>query len=382
MNNRWLGLFIPKVEILIPTLAEIKQIRAKKVIIYRMRAHEDGFLVLVGRNHTEGYEMSRRYSIYPAIFTFILPLMVVWTLFTVLNAKVTIGYEVRGNLNEEKLKEVQTILKPHFREIGPFSFVRNPVDEIVGQLKENFHEYIWIDINQKGSNLVIDIYDTSHFDQVERLEVSETIYATRSGVVTKIDAKSCLVLVEPNQLVKAGDPLITCFTPTGFGTEFAPIDGEARGDVFAEVWYEVVLNFEREYLETMLTSNVDRQWFVNIGAQGASSLRIWGADTEFEDYERRTTVYNPLFFLKNSPLTFENVHYYEKRDIIMVNEIEQISDNIEILVRRELDARCENSPACALSIINLEPIEVVDVDGMVTIRYHATLLENIATRGD
>ena len=375
MNNRWLGLFIPKVEILVQTLAEVRQIRAKKIVIYRVKAHEDGFLVLIERSQAESYEISRSYSIYPAIFTFILPLMVVWTFFTVLNANVTIGYEIRGNLNEESLKEVQTILTSHFRKMGPFSFVKSPVDEMVDQLKENFHEYIWIDINQEGSNLVIDIYDTSHFDKKEMLEASETIYATRSGVITKIDAKSCLVLVELNQLVKAGEPLITCFTPTGFGTEFVPIEGYARGDVLAEVWYEVVLNFEREYLETMLTSNVDRQWFINIGG---FRLRIWGANTDFEDYEKRSTIHNLLFFLNNSPLTFESVHYYEKRDIIMINEVDQISDNIEILVRKELDARCEDNQACDLEIINLEPIEVVDVEGVVTVRYHATMLENIA----
>ena len=375
MNNNWLQLLIPKIKIKVTHLSDIAGLRADKIKIYRVKRVEDGYIITIRRGALKDVEVVGHHSIYRVIGKFILPVALVWSLLLVAIQFITIDYEIRGNLIPEEIAMVSDIIEPHFLQVGPLAFLRSSNDDLSANIAEVFHDYIWIDIQIVGSRLVIHIFDT----QVTNDETSDikidTIYARVSGVVTEVNATGCRVLVEIDQVVDVGEPLISCFTPTGFsGTEFVPIPGSANGVVYANVWYEVAIEFPREYAVRMVTGSNHSHLFLNLGN---ARVRVWGAAIEYADFDERRNIFNPLSLLNIAPITLERVHYYEKSDIILTNEIESVRTHADDLVQTQLEHRLDGDfDLLALEFLNL----IENDDGMIKLVYLATVRENIATQ--
>ena len=371
MNNRWLSFLIVKVQILVSGVAEINHLRSQGVVIYQLKKHPEGYLVTVRKGAVKAYPIVRYHSIYPLLLRFIVPMLGASFFLIMLMRHYTIGYQIEGNFNAEMTQELEALLEPHFRTIGPYKFLRSDLLTIEEQLEEYYNEYVWFEVTQEGSDIIIEIYSVKTEAGADEIKYGDTLYARRSGVIKQIDAKSCRVVVEVNQLVKAGDPLITCYVLQPFTNEMIPIEGVARGTVLAEVWYEASIQFPKQYVEQMLTTRIKRHFVLNIGN---FQLEFPTRELPFADYERRITTYDPFFFMNRSLFFLERIHYYEKRDIIKLNEIEAIKNNIHILIKNELT----NQSHEGFTIENLEIISIEEIDNEVTLRYHVTILENIA----
>ena len=376
MNNGWLQFLIPKEHAHVESLAEVTQLRNEKVRIYGVRKAEDGYIITVRRGTVAQAPIVGRYSIYSGLAKFVIPVAFVWAMLLVTLQFITIDYEVRGNLIHEDVQRVSALIEPHFINVGPFAFFRSDNDVLVADIATLFHDYIWIDVKAVGSRLMIDIFDTQTTDPFMPKEQIDTIYARASGVVTGVDATGCRVLVEIDQVVRLGDALITCYTPTGFsGTETAPIEGVATGSVYAHVWYEVAIEFPREYAVRMVTSSSHSNLFLTFGNR---RLRVWGQHVEFEDFDERHRIFNPLAIFNIAPITLERVHYYEKSDIILTNETEIIRKRADDLV----EAQLSELVASEFELIELQLLTLEETDGMVRMTYHATVQEDIAAGGE
>ena len=371
MSNSWLQILIPKVQIQVNSLSEISQIRAQKIPIYRVKRNEDGYIITIRRGIHNEAPVVKNQSIYGALAKFVIPVVFIWTMLLVAVEFVTIDYEVRGNLVYEDIQMVNALIEPHFFKIGTFSFFRGDDQALITEIATAFHDYIWIDIQTVGSRLFIDIFDTQVTEKEGNISLADTLYARVSGMVTNINATGCRVLVEIDQVVHIGDPLITCYTPTGFGTDVAPIEAVASGSVYAHVWYEVAIEFPREYGVRMVTGSSHSNLFVNFRDY---QLRIWGTEVSFAEFDTRNNIFNPLEIFNLAPITFERVHYYEKSDIILTNEIELIRKRADSLVKTQLSQLMEND----FELIELSFLSLEEEDGTVKMNYHATILEDIA----
>ena len=371
MNNSWLKFLIPRLRVKVDSLADVARMRAERVKIYGIRRVEDGYIVIVRREFANELPVIGRQSIYVFLFSFVLPIALVWGALLIAVQFITIDYEIRGNLSPEDVLMVDSHIESHFMHIGPFSFLRTDNEALVRDLQAVFHDYIWIDASAHGSRLVIDIFDTQVIDTRSKDKDVDTIYARVSGEIAQIDVTGCLVLVELGQVVRRGDALISCYTPTGFAGEVAPIDSRATGSIYANVWYEVKIEFPREYAVRMVTSNSQRAWFLNFGD---AQMRIWGGDTHFEEFEERSRVFNPLDIFNISPISLERVHYYEKSDIMLNNEIDEIRSISDLLVEEQLADLIEGE----FEVLDLEFLALKESKGMVRLVYHATVREDIA----
>ena len=371
MNNGWLQFLIPKIQIHVDSLADIAHIRADKIRIYRVKPTKDGYTVTVRRGAIGEGSIIGRQSIYSALAKFVLPVAFVWAMLLVAIQFITIDYEVRGNLVHEDVQMVTELIEPHFMTIGPFAFFRSNQNELVADIAAVFHDYIWIDVQTVGSRLFIDIFDTQVTDPLQASEQVDTIYARASGVVAEVDAKGCRVLVEIDQVVHVGDALITCYTPTGFGTELAPIEGVASGSVYAHVWYEVEIEFPREYAVRIVTGSSRSNLFLNLGN---TRFRVWGTSIDFEAFDERNQIFNPLAIFNIAPITLERVHYYEKNDIIITNEVELIRGRADDLVEAQLSELITSE----FKLVELQFLTLEETDGVVRMTYHATVREDIA----
>lgn len=371
MNNGWLQFLIPKEKLHIDNLADIARFRAEKVRIYGVKREKEGYIITVQRGAVHGASVVGHQSIYSILSRFVLPVTVVWAILLISIQFITIDYEIRGNLVYEDVQIVRELIDPHFMNFGPFAFFRGNNDELIAEIATAFHDYVWIDVLTIGSRLFIDIFDTQTIDSLTEDAQIDTIYARASGVVTGVDATGCRVLVEIDQVVHIGDALITCYTPTGFGEEIAPILANAAGSVYAHVWYEVEIEFPREYAVRILSTSSRSELFLNVGT---TRIRVWGVAPDFDDFDERSRVFNPLSIFNVEAITFERVHYYEKNDIILTNEVEMVRKRADYLVEAQLSELITGE----FELVDLVFLTLEESADMVRMIYHATVLEDIA----
>jgi len=376
MNNMWLNTFFVKARLLVPSIAEINQLRKEKVVIYHIKKHPDGYLVTIRKGEEKklagSYSIVSIHSIYPAMIKFIFPVITICFFLIILMSYHPIGFVIEGNLNAVEEAELEELLDQHFLRIGPFEFLKSDLTVIEQQLRAYYNDYVWFNINRRGSNIVVSVYDVPSDEELDVENATDTLYAKRSGVIKKVNAKSCRVVVEVGQLVKVGDPLISCSVQHPSGSEeIIPIDDIAVGEVWAETWYDVTLTFPKQFFEEMLTTRIQRSYVLNIGNWQLAFPR---RELVFEDYEAHIKTYDLFFFLKQSPLFLEKIHYYEKSDIMKINDVEEIQNNVDALIKNEFAKQTDDE-----FIINkLEIISVDEKDNETMLRYHVTILEDIA----
>lgn len=69
--------------------------------------------------------------------------------------KYTIGYRIDGNLTPQEQDELETLLEPHFQELGPFHFLKSDLDVIYEELKAYYNDYVWVNIYRKGTDIIL-----------------------------------------------------------------------------------------------------------------------------------------------------------------------------------------------------------------------------------
>ena len=374
MKNKWLSLFIPKVQIIVPTMTEVNRLRQRNVMIYGVKKHPDGYLVTVRKDildKLEGYPVARKLSIYPPFLKVGVPIIGLVLILMLLMQKYTIGYRIDGNLTPHEQDELETLLEPHFQELGPFHFLKSDLDVIYEELKAYYNDYVWVNIYRKGTDIIFDVYDITLEEQDDDSEYSQTLFAKRSGLVKNYIVDSCRVLVEQNQVVKKGDPLVACYVEQPYTSEIIPIDDVARGEVWADTWYTVDVRASKSYVEERFTTNKETYYVLHLGGK---EFTFPFDEINFEKYEEVDKSYDPFFFLKNSPLYLEKRQYYEKSDIIITNTYDEIKANLLVLVQNKFKEETDGE----FIIKNLEIISEEETDDEIYFKCHLTVYENIA----
>ncbi len=173
------------------------------------------------------------------------------------------------------------------------------------------------------------------------------------------------------QVVKEGDPLVTCNVEQPYTNEIIPIDNVARGEVWANTWYEVEVTAQKSYSEEMYTTNKITQYVLHLGG---AEIELPSEELTYEKYGEVIKEYNPFFFSEESPLFLEKRQYYEKSDIIKTNTYDEIKANLMVLVKNSFKQQTDGE----FIIKNLEIISEEETDEQIYFKCHLTIYENIA----
>lgn len=374
MKNKWLSLFISKVQVVVPSMSEVTQLRQQGIVIYGIKKHPDGYLITIRKDIAQklgGYEVVRTLSIYPAFIKIGVPLLSLTFALMILMGRYTIGYRIDGNLDDLEKAELQEFISPYFKQVGPFHLLKGDLNLLRLELEDHYNEYAWINIYRKGTDVVFDVYDIPMNEEKEEDSYSNTLYAKRSGLIQNYVVDSCRVLVEQNQVVKEGDPLVTCNVEQPYTNEIIPIDNVARGEVWANTWYEVEVTAQKSYSEEMYTTNKITQYVLHLGG---AEIELPSEELTYEKYGEVIKEYNPFFFSEESPLFLEKRQYYEKSDIIKTNTYDEIKANLMVLVKNSFKQQTDGE----FIIKNLEIISEEETDEQIYFKCHLTIYENIA----
>ncbi|MBP3635244.1 MAG: sporulation protein YqfD [Bacilli bacterium] len=191
-----------------------------------------------------------------------------------------------NELNQKIIKELQNYgIKKYSLKKG----YKN-IENIKKKLKEKYNDNIeWIEITSIGTKYEIKIVERKINNSIQNNEYTN-IVAKKSGVIRKIYAENGMKAVDLNTYVNKGDIIIS---GSIIKDEKVKEYVHAKGKVYAEVWYNVSINFPLEYTEKVYTNNKSKGLYIKIGNKYISK-------SKYDNFERKS-----IKSIKNRLIPFE-----------------------------------------------------------------------------
>lgn len=177
-------------------------------------------------------------------------------------------------------------------------------ERIKSELLEKYNDTIeWIEITDVGTIYEVQVVERKKKVTEEKNEYTN-IVASKSGVLRKIYAEEGVKVVDNNTYVNKGDIIIS-----GAITKDEEIKRivNAKGKVYAEVWYNVNIEFPLEYTEKKYTNEKKKSVYMRLGNKYISKRR-------FKNFERRK-----ILSLKNRLVPFE-LGIEEEQKVNIIND--------------------------------------------------------------
>ena len=177
-------------------------------------------------------------------------------------------------------------------------------ERIKSELLEKYNDTIeWIEITDVGTKYEVQVVERKKKVTEEKNEYTN-IVASKSGVLRKIYAEEGVKVVDNNTYVNKGDIIIS-----GAITKDEEIKKivNAKGKVYAEVWYNVNIEFPLEYTEKRYTNEKKKSVYMRLGNKYISKRR-------FKNFERRK-----ILSLKNRLVPFE-LGIEEEQKVNIIND--------------------------------------------------------------
>lgn len=180
----------------------------------------------------------------------------------------------------------------------------NEKEKIKSELLEKYNDTIeWIEITDIGTTYEVKIVERKKPGNEINTEYTN-IVAAKSGVIKKIYAEDGMKVVDTNTYVNKGEVVISGAIKKD---EDVKTFVTAKGKVYAEVWYNVNVEFPLKYVEKKYTSNKKKSPYIKIGDKYISKKR-------FKTFDRKS-----IISIKNKLVPFE-IGIEEEREVIIIND--------------------------------------------------------------
>ena len=179
-----------------------------------------------------------------------------------------------NNLKKRLIKELD------FYGIKKYKFKKNysELQKIKNKLLNDYRDNIeWLEITNNGTKVDIKLVERKKNKEKENEEYTN-IVAKKSGIIKKIYAENGQKKVDINTYVSKGDIVISGIIMKG---EEEKKYVHASGKVYAEVWYNVTIDFPLKYTEKIYTNNKVKRFYIKINDKYISN-------NKYNNFERKT----------------------------------------------------------------------------------------------
>lgn len=127
-------------------------------------------------------------------------------------------------------------------------------------IKENKNDIEWLEIERKGSKLIVKVTERKLNNNQDNLP-NRHIVAKKSGIIKKIEATNGVIMKKVNDYVNKGDIVIS-----GDIIKDETVKGQvpAKGAVYAEVWYKVNVSYPLYYKEVRYLDDVKQNIIISL----------------------------------------------------------------------------------------------------------------------
>lgn len=208
------------------------------------------------------------------------------------------------SFNSELNKKVQKDLESYGIKRYALKKSYDKVTKIKEKLLDKYNDEIeWMEITDIGTKYEIKIVERKKPKKEEEKEYTNII-ASKSGVIKRIYAEDGMKVVDENTYVNKGEIIISGAI---MKDEEVKAFTTAKGKVYAEVWYNVNIEFPLEYTEKKYTSNTKKTPYIKLGSRYISFKK-------YKDFERKS-----IISLKNRLIPFE-VGIENQREVKIIND--------------------------------------------------------------
>ena len=175
-------------------------------------------------------------------------------------------------------------------------------DRLEQTLRDSISDIGLVSVSRRGAFLWVNFSDITPPETNENEINTSGVFATQSGVVSRIFVHSGTALVRVGDTVSLGQMLIAPYTEDDEGIQTPAV---ARGNVYLFVWDSATVEFREN--DTLATRTGRMQQFAKITFKG-NVLSDNSGDIEFENYE----IERKIEYLSNvMPLKIEYITVYE-----------------------------------------------------------------------
>lgn len=197
-----------------------------------------------------------KYNKYMLISLFISFLVLKLLTSTIFNININTNDEKFYNLINESLKENDIALYKKKKSFNELNKIKNKI------LKDNEEDLEWIEINEKGCTYNIEVTKRVKNKDIKSDNTPKNIIASKDGLIKYISSSSGVKLRDVNDYVKKGEVLISGNIIKGEDTLITQV--EAKGEVYAEVWYTVNITIPFNYVEYVETGKTINHYYLDI----------------------------------------------------------------------------------------------------------------------
>ena len=204
------------------------------------------------------------------------------------------------NLNNKILKEINTY------GIKKYSLKKsyNKTKIIKKDILKNYKNSIeWIEITYIGTKVQIKIVERKT-NNIKENNTYTNVVASKSGIIKRIDAEDGQKIIDINNYVNKGDIIISGTIMKG---EEEKEYIHAKGKVYAEIWYNVLVEYPLNYTEKIYTNNYNKALYIKINDKYISK-------NKYKSFERKS-----LKYLKNNLIPFE-IGIEKQQEIKIIND--------------------------------------------------------------
>ncbi len=185
--------------------------------------------------------------------------------------------EIKGNERIHKEEIIEELNKQGLR-IGTYKRKIN-ANSIINKVRLNRNDIAWMGINLEGTNVIVEIKETSEAPEIIDENEYCNIVANKEGMITKISVQNGTAVVKEGDIVKAGDILVLGYLEGKYtGIRYV----HAKADIEAKIWYS---KKEKVFLKQQIqvpTGATEEKYALNINN---FKINFYKTLSKFKNYD-------------------------------------------------------------------------------------------------
>lgn len=241
------------------------------------------------------------------------------------------------------------------------------LEKITNKILENNKDKLeWMEIEVVGTKVVVKIEERK-LNKTEKTYPKQNVVAKKSGIIKSIKSKEGVIVKNINDYVSKGDIIISGTIMDTYGENIKDIVS-AKGEVYAEVWYTVSMEYPLAHINETLTGkqkNLFKIQFLN------KKISVFDFN-KYENYQAEEKV-----VLENKLLPFKilRVKEYETKKEDSVYLPEEALIKAEKVAREKIEDQLKENE----KIIKQKNLKFYQKDSKIVVETFFSVYERIDT---
>lgn len=276
--------------------------------------------------------------------------------------------EIKGNEQIAKTEIIEELNKNGLK-VGTYKGKIN-ANSIINKIRLDRSDIAWIGIDIEGTNVIVEIRETSKAPEIIDENEYCNIIANKEGMITKINVQNGTAVVKEGDIIKEGDVLVQGLLEGKYtGIRYV----HAKADIEAKIWYS---KKEKVFLKQQIqvpTGATEQKYTLNINN---FKINFYKTLSKFENYDtinedKKLKLFSNFYL--PIEITKQMNYEYEYEEKIYTEE------ELAKLTQEKLEKELEEEISQKENILNKQT-NIYPNEDYIEVEVIYEVLENIGTK--